>query len=249
MPPVAGVDGAWACDSCNNTNYATRDVCNRCSAPKPFYNPAPQHSYEQPYSAGGYGTPAPGPQHDWPTYGASPQSSYQPAPHRPAYGGAPQSSPYSAFPSFPPMGAQSGSKSHPLDNPGNWACLKCSNINFPHRTECNRCQEKKPDKTDEEKHTAVGTVLNLFGTVEAMVDYLTGLDEKAVESAKALAKRQAKYGRAQDDYSDGMDGGFKRKRGGQPMEGVDGAWACPSASCRNVNFASRAVCNMCQTPR
>eukprot|EP00443_Scrippsiella_acuminata_P075472 CAMPEP_0115420554 /NCGR_PEP_ID=MMETSP0271-20121206/25788_1 /TAXON_ID=71861 /ORGANISM="Scrippsiella trochoidea, Strain CCMP3099" /LENGTH=61 /DNA_ID=CAMNT_0002845153 /DNA_START=52 /DNA_END=233 /DNA_ORIENTATION=- len=36
MPaPVAGVDGAWACTSCSNVNFATREVCNRCQAPKP----------------------------------------------------------------------------------------------------------------------------------------------------------------------------------------------------------------------
>merc|ERR1711944_337014 len=26
---------------------------------------------------------------------------------------------------------------------GNWGCTKCQNVNFPHRTKCNRCGEPK----------------------------------------------------------------------------------------------------------
>merc|ERR1712100_233872 len=33
--PVAGVDGNWACPQCQNVNFAVREVCNRCQAPKP----------------------------------------------------------------------------------------------------------------------------------------------------------------------------------------------------------------------
>merc|ERR1712039_804511 len=33
--PVAGVDGNWACPGCGNVNYAQREMCNRCQAPKP----------------------------------------------------------------------------------------------------------------------------------------------------------------------------------------------------------------------
>jgi len=36
MPaPVAGENGNWACEACGNVNFATREVCNRCQAPKP----------------------------------------------------------------------------------------------------------------------------------------------------------------------------------------------------------------------
>lgn len=34
-PPVAGVDGNWACPGCGNVNFAMREFCNRCQAPKP----------------------------------------------------------------------------------------------------------------------------------------------------------------------------------------------------------------------
>jgi hypothetical protein len=237
--PTAGVDGAWSCEACNNTNFATREVCNRCAAPKPFAYPAPQqHSYD-PYPS--YGAPAV-PQHlDRAAYVAPAVAAYPAAPARPAYGAT---SPYPAFPAFAP----SPQRSHPLDNPGNWACLECSNINFPHRTECNRCQSKKPEKIDEDKHTTAGAMLNVFGSVDAIMEFLTGLDEKAIESAKALAKRHSKYGKG-SQVAAGYDGGeFKRKKG-QPVEGENGAWVCPSATCSNVNFASRVVCNMCQSAR
>ena len=33
--PIEGVDGNWACSACANINFAQREVCNRCQAPKP----------------------------------------------------------------------------------------------------------------------------------------------------------------------------------------------------------------------
>jgi len=42
-------------------------------------------------------------------------------------------------------------------------------------------------------------------------------------------------------------GGVARPRGGRPVAGVDGNWACPE--CQNVNFAQRDACNRCQVPK
>ena len=33
--PVEGVDGNWRCLSCSNINWAQREACHRCNAPKP----------------------------------------------------------------------------------------------------------------------------------------------------------------------------------------------------------------------
>merc|ERR1712130_791534 len=33
--PVPGVDGNWMCPSCQNVNFSTRGVCNRCQEQKP----------------------------------------------------------------------------------------------------------------------------------------------------------------------------------------------------------------------
>jgi len=33
-PPIAGVDGNWKCNSCNNVNFAQREKCNRCGGDK-----------------------------------------------------------------------------------------------------------------------------------------------------------------------------------------------------------------------
>jgi hypothetical protein len=38
-----------------------------------------------------------------------------------------------------------------------------------------------------------------------------------------------------------------QRRGGAPVAGVDGNWACPT--CGNVNFGIRDTCNRCQEPR
>lgn len=37
------------------------------------------------------------------------------------------------------------------------------------------------------------------------------------------------------------------RKGGAPVEGVDGNWKC--LSCTNINFASRTHCNRCQAPK
>eukprot|EP00438_Fugacium_kawagutii_P034404 Skav207739 [mRNA] locus=scaffold362:391276:393297:- [translate_table: standard] len=86
--PVAGVDGNWACGTCGNVNFAKRDVCNRCSAPKPMEMGA------------GYAEAAMKPQRPRPIAGVD----------------------------------------------GNWSCPACTNVNFPHRTSCNRCGLAKPDE-------------------------------------------------------------------------------------------------------
>lgn len=34
LPPTAGANGNWKCESCNNINYARRIKCNRCTLPR-----------------------------------------------------------------------------------------------------------------------------------------------------------------------------------------------------------------------
>jgi len=34
-PPVEGVNGNWKCTACGNINFGTRELCHRCSLPKP----------------------------------------------------------------------------------------------------------------------------------------------------------------------------------------------------------------------
>lgn len=87
-PPQAGVDGNWTCSACGNVNFAKRDRCNRCSAPKPL-DVVEEYGMTQPLVTSTLGFTHRGP---------------------------------------PVAGVD-----------GNWACPQCQNINFAHRSSCNRC--------------------------------------------------------------------------------------------------------------
>lgn len=98
---------------------------------------------------------------------------------------------------------------------------------------------------------AAGMMFTAFGSSESAIRYLQEMDEKSISSAKILAKRSKSpevggFG-GHGGFNGYEGGGFKRKRG-PPVDGVDGAWACPRAECGNVNFAQRVVCNRCQAP-
>ena len=66
---MVGVDGNWQCPACNNVNFGSRDVCNRCGFPKAELHlgttAAPKSASRPPAAAGpGPGPFAPGPS-DW----------------------------------------------------------------------------------------------------------------------------------------------------------------------------------------
>lgn len=145
--PVAGVDGNWQCQSCQNVNFAVRSVCNRCQAPK-----APS-----PPPAGKGGAPVAGVDGNWecpqcrnvnfavrsvcnrcqaPQPWTEVYQPYQPAPqaYQPPHKGGKKG------------GNTGGAPVAGVD--GNWACLRCNNVNFAVREACNRCQEPKPPSGD-----------------------------------------------------------------------------------------------------
>jgi len=67
-PPIAGVAGNWSCLRCQNINYGTREVCNRCREPRPFSQAqrAPQGAAVLPTAKSGKGQPpVPGVNGNW----------------------------------------------------------------------------------------------------------------------------------------------------------------------------------------
>eukprot|EP00923_Selenidium_pygospionis_P013095 GHVN01022621.1.p1 GENE.GHVN01022621.1~~GHVN01022621.1.p1 ORF type:complete len:260 (-),score=64.39 GHVN01022621.1:273-938(-) len=78
---------------------------------------------------------------------------------------------------------------------GNWACLRCSNINFPRRFRCNKCSERRNDEGDEIVREYAMTVYSQFwklyqqnkmpvmGGVSATASQ-TGRDFREVEKAQ-----------------------------------------------------------------
>lgn len=160
-PPVAGANGNWACPGCNNVNFAVREACNRCQAPKP-YEGAPSGGggkgprLVQLVTGGGkgsHGGPAAGVDGNW----ACPQCQNVnfavrdacnrcQAPKATAragqanWGVVVQPPPQGQWAAARPVAPMESAWGPPLLVNGNWQCPDCQNINFAVRSACNRCQ-------------------------------------------------------------------------------------------------------------
>lgn len=120
--------GDWVCAQCSNHNYAKREACNKCNAPRPNLG-----------HTGGFGKGCGGPIDPYGCWGGR--------------GLAPRVGPYSQpgpqmmgvpAPFFQPgaqmLGGKAGGKQL---RPGDWVCPGCQNHNYASRTECNKCGQPK----------------------------------------------------------------------------------------------------------
>jgi len=211
--PVAGVDGNWACPSCQNVNFATRTACNRCQTPKP----AEDESFQWGGLAGG-------------------------ALVIPAAG----------------AGAKGGGKGGPpmAGVDGNWACPGCQNVNFATRMACNRCQMPKPEDQfggggfggfGAATHTPGGApVAGAGGNWKCSMCQNVNFATRDACNRCAASRAEAEAPLPAGGFG-GFGGGKAGGKGKAPVAGENGNWGCPG--CGNVNFASREVCNRCQTPK
>eukprot|EP00434_Breviolum_minutum_P011700 symbB.v1.2.010321.t1/scaffold671.1/size323421/2 len=189
-PPQAGVDGNWTCSACGNVNFAKRDRCNRCSAPKPL-DVVEEYGMTPPLVTSiGFthrGPPVAGVDGNW----ACPQCQNINFAHRSSCNRCGFAKPEERRGSRPVAGVN-----------GNWACLACGNVNFPARTHCNLCGAVKPNENVE---------------FEGMVNQV------------------------KEEYHSPAPAG--KGKGKAPVVGVDGNWLC--VQCENVNYGIRLSCNRC----
>lgn len=115
---------------------------------------------------------------------------------------------------------------------GNWACLGCSNINYAHRTVCNRCGAAM-DGTGGNPGGAYGGAKRARGGIPvAGVDGNWSCGECSnINYAHRETCNRCNAGRSTSEWS--ADGG--------------GNWNCPD--CGNMNFPHRHKCNRCETLR
>ena len=147
--PVAGVDGNWACGSCGNVNFAHRDMCNRCNNPKELATweqpPGGQPTWEQPMQK--RGRPVAGVDGNW-ACGSCGNVNFA---HRDMCNRCNNPKELATW-EQPPGGQQTWEQPMQKRGPpvagvdGNWACGSCGNVNFAHRTSCNRCGMFKPEE-------------------------------------------------------------------------------------------------------
>lgn len=234
------------CSECGNHNFASREACNRCGAPK--LPPPPVQGQQMLH--GDWICPACG-NHNFAKREAcnkcgEPKSANGPPPRSAKGGGkgggygkaAEPMRSYSAPPPYssaPPV-ARRGPPPPQMDDRGNfregdWVCHDCGNHNFASRSSCNRCGEPKPP----ERYGAAAR---------------PGRDRPSPYAQPSAYDRPSPYASPrgpppmaarEPPPSQGCKGG----KGGPPMR--DGDWICPA--CSNHNFASRDSCNRCGQPR
>jgi len=252
--PVAGVDGNWECPHCQNVNFAVREACNRCQAPKA----APRGIAQ---SAGKGGGLVAGVDGNWAcaqchnvNYAVRQVCNRCQAPQ-----GPPAVSPWEQ----PPQqhlgggGPGAGGKGAPQAGVnGNWACAVCQNVNFAAREVCNRCQTSKHASMQPmvvqppawPAASGYGAVHGKGGGGGGAGGPVAGVDGAWAcvncQNINFAVRQVCNRCQAPQAVSAPQHGG---KGGGGPVAGVDGNWGCPS--CSNVNFAVRGVCNRCQTPK
>lgn len=107
---------------------------------------------------------------------------------------------------------------------GDWTCPKCKNSNFAFRTECNRCDAKKPEGAGDRSDGGGGY----------RGDRGHGQKDRGGQRGDRGGYRSDRGGR---------DGGRSEKRGNDR----GGDWHCPK--CNNSNFAFRTECNRCDAKK
>jgi len=170
-----------------------------------------------------------------------------------------------------PMQGSAGKGGRPVAGvDGNWQCGQCQNVNFATRDACNRCATPRAQAEVAADPFAqqMQQMQPMQGSAGKGGRPVAGVDGnwacpgcQNVNFAQRTACNRCQTPKPADEESfqwGGLAGGALGiqaagagakggGRGGPPMAGVDGNWACPG--CQNVNFATRMACNRCQMPK
>jgi len=147
-----GKGGDWYCPKCGNLNYERREQCNMrdCDFEKKDleeYGPGLRMGGFPGMGGAGMGPRGPEPRPgDW----DCPRCQNVNFSHRNRCNG--KSNGVSCNlrkPEFEKFGV-SRLRNNEQRQPGDWACFRCGNINFPSRENCNKCGITKEDATNEE---------------------------------------------------------------------------------------------------
>lgn len=224
MPaPVAGVNGAWQCTACQNVNFAVREACNRCGAPKPAEQlPPPQQAWG--------GAPVPGENGNWQCSVCQnvnfPMREVCNRCNTPKAQVKYDATPYDAAPYGGTQGKGAGRPPMAGEN-GNWACASCGNVNFPMRDVCNRCQAPKVQAAASPRGGAPVAGENGNWACPSCQN---------VNFPARFACNRCQMPRP--------DESSQHSAVSTTIPEPAGAWSCHA--CQNVNMA---VCNRCQTPQ
>ena len=141
-PPMAGLDGNWACEACGNVNFPHRDRCNRCSTPKPpdmLMATAPTMLATAPSAPQTKG-PVAGVDGNWTCLACGNVNFAKRELCNRCSALKPLALDVGDGMTQPLVTSLVTHRGPPIAGvDGNWACPQCQNINFAHRSSCNRC--------------------------------------------------------------------------------------------------------------
>jgi len=142
--------GDWSCPKCGNLNYDRREQCNMrdCDFEKKDLD-----DYSSRMGMGGFGPGGPaGPRGPEPRPGdwSCPRCQNVNFSHRNRCNGKTSGVACNLRkPEFEKFGV-APVRNKEMRQPGDWACFRCGNINFPSRDNCNKCEISKEDATSED---------------------------------------------------------------------------------------------------
>lgn len=261
--PVAGVGGNWACPMCQNVNFAVREACNRCQSPKPQQFAPQQHFAGKGGPAkhsSGKGGPVDGVDGNWKCLGCGNVNFAMRENCNRCQAAKPEGGEYEALDQVWPC--------HLCQTMNGMSEKICSLCHFPKEEDDAVASLEKELGGGRPSHVVQPSQKGKGGAPVAGLDGNWSCPSCqnvnfAVRNAcnrcqqpkpqdggfagarykGAPQQIQSPWGPAVMQVQKGGGGG----KGGAPVAGLDGNWACPH--CQNVNFAVRTTCNRCQAPQ
>jgi len=243
--PVDGVDGNWRCHSCSNVNFGTRDKCNRCSTLK--FGGGTKDSRG----------PVEGVEGNWRCICCSNINFST----RDKCNRCQTPNPGPGVPGMPAALLNQAALGNGFDGVNDFMQQPLMSAMPAQQSDGLHALVLQLQQRQLQLEGQVST-LQLQVSQQAQLLASAGLSAHLLEPAITNMPPITNMSSPPDIsvFHRMMDGGAKRKmdaapgfnmqpqkRGGAPVEGVDGNWRCQS--CSNINFESRDKCNRCTTPR
>jgi len=246
-------EGDWICPECKNHNYASKTACNRCGIPKMLACGGGYKAAGKGGCSGGGSAMALPPnarEGDWMctscgnhNYASKTACNKCGVPKPAAYG------------NYGPAGSTAMHRNGPYGGGGggagggNWNCPQCGNLNYPMRTECNRCGLPK--------HMAMQSGIRAMGMPMGMdMGMMGGMNIQSSPSRSMSMPSNMRPGDWMCPSCSNHNYASKThcNKCGVPKEtriakeGMrEGDWIC--RQCANHNYASKTACNKCAAPK
>lgn len=227
------------CPSCNNHNFQSRQVCNRCGGPKPppagaiskpgdwMCPSCENHNYATRQACNRCGMPKPG------TFAGAMQGMMNMQ-----WGGGKGG--------MAQMGQMAAAGPGGM-KPGDWMCAECNNHNYSSRQVCNKCGGPKTQQAN------FGVAMMKGGAPRGSPYGMGNGMGKGMGNGMGMQQPGTRPGDwicpgcNNHNYASRDNCNKCQHPRAAPVSFRGGDWMCPA--CQNHNYASRDNCNKCQAPK